>query len=82
MRMSSVSEVSVTRAPIGRAPVPPQQRLDLRRHDVVAAGAVVEHAELVLQLLRAVHRDRHADVVLGEKLDDLGLAAASRWSSG
>ena len=43
------------------AAVPPQQLLDLRRDDVVAARAVVEDAELVLHLLRPVDRDRHAD---------------------
>ena len=53
------------------AAVAPQQRLDLRRDDVVAARAGVEDAELVLQVARTVDRDRHADVVLGEELDDL-----------
>ena len=72
--------VSVTRAPIGRVRCRAQQLLDLRRDDVVAAGAVVEDAELVLHFARAVDRDRDADVVLGEELDDLRLAAASRSS--
>ena len=49
--------------------VPRQQRLDLRRGNRVAAGAVVEHAELVLQLLWPVDRDRHADAFLGKELD-------------
>ena len=45
------------------AAVPLEQLLDLRRDDVVAAGAVVEDAELVLHLARAVDRDRDADLV-------------------
>src|ERR671923_10174 len=40
---------------------------------VVAAGAVVKDAELVLHLARAIDRDRHANVVLGEEFDDLRL---------
>ena len=55
------------------AAMPLEQLLDLRRDDVVAAGAVVEHAELVLHLARTVDRDRDADLVLGEELDDLRL---------
>ena len=72
-RTSSVCLVSVTRAPIGRVGVPGQQRLDLRRGDVVAALAVAEDAELVLDLLRAVDRDGHADALVGEEVDDVGL---------
>src|SRR5215204_850431 len=53
--------------------VPLQQLLDLRLDDVVAAGAVVEDAELVLDLFRPVDRDRDADALLGEKFDHLGL---------
>ena len=55
------------------AAVPPQQLADFRRHQIVAAGAVVEHAELVLHVLRTVDRDRDADPVLGDELDDLRL---------
>ena len=50
-----------------------QQLLDFRRDDVVAAGAVVEDAELVLHFLGAVDRNRDADAVLGQELDDLRL---------
>ena len=46
----------------------PHPRLD----DVVAAFAVGEDAQLIVHLLRAVHADRDADVVLREKLDDGG----------
>src|SRR5580765_4190470 len=53
--------------------MPLEQLLNLRRDDVVAAGAVVEDAELVLYLARSVDRDRDADLVLGEELDDLRL---------
>ena len=49
-----------------------EQRLDLRRDDVVAARAVVEDAELVLQFLRTVDRDRDPDALFREELDDLG----------
>jgi hypothetical protein len=52
--------------------VPRQQRLDLRRRDCVTAGAVVEDAELVLHLFGAVDRDRHADALGREELDDVG----------
>ena len=55
------------------AAVPLQQLLDLRRHDVVAARAVVEDAELVLHFLRPVDRNRDAHLILGEELDDVGL---------
>ena len=80
--MSSVPEVKRHARADRPAAMPLQQLLDLRRDDVVAAGAVVEDAELVLHLARAVDRDRDADVVLGEELDDLRAAAASRSSSG
>ncbi len=52
-------------------PMARQQRLDLRRHDVVAAGAVLEDAEAILQLLRPVDRNGDADAVLGQELDDI-----------
>ena len=69
--MSSVPEVK--RHPGGDwlGAMPFQQLLDFRRDHVVAAGAVMEDAELVLHLFRAVNRDRDADVVLDEELDDV-----------
>ena len=42
------------------------------RNDVVAAAAIGEHAQLVVQIRRTVHADGHADVVVREKLDDGG----------
>ena len=48
------------------------QRADAGLDDVVAAAAVGEDAELVVQFLGAIHADRHADVVFGEELDDGG----------
>ena len=69
--MSSVPEVNVTRAAIGLVRCRLQQLLDFRRDHVVAAGAVMEDAELVLHLARAVNRDRDADVVLDQELDDV-----------
>ena len=71
--MSSVSEVSVTRAPTGRLRCCFSSCLDARRDDVVAAGAVVEDAELVLHFLGAVDRDRHPDLVLDQELDHVRL---------
>ena len=53
--------------------VAPEELADLRRHQIVAAGAVGEDAELVLDVLRPVDRDRDADAVLGDELDDLRL---------
>ncbi len=50
----------------------PNQLLDLRSDDVVAAGAVVEDAELVLDFLRTVDRNRDTDAFFSEELDDLG----------
>ena len=49
--------------------MPGEQRLDLRRRNGVAAGAVVEDAELVLHLLRTVDRDGHANALVGKELD-------------
>ncbi len=48
------------------------QRLDSRRDDVIASLAVREDPQFVVQVGRAIHADRHADLVLGEKLDDGG----------
>ena len=62
--------VSVTRAVIGRVRWFGDQRAHPGLDDVVAALAVGEHAQLVVQFRRAVHADRHADAVLGKKLDD------------
>ena len=53
--------------------MPAQQFLDLRRDDVVAAGAVVEDPEFVLHFARTINRNRHADLVLGEELDNFRL---------
>ena len=48
----------------------PQQFADPGRDDVIAPGAVVKHAELILYLSGPVDRDRDADAILREKLDD------------
>ena len=48
------------------------QRFHARCDDVVAAAAVGEDAQLVVQLRRAVHADRDADIVVREELDDRG----------
>src|SRR5262249_6644967 len=58
-------------SPDGTGAMFAQQLLDLRRDDVVTAGAIVKDTELVLQFFRAVHRDGDANLVLGEKLDDV-----------
>ena len=71
--MSSVSEVSVTRAPTGRLRCRFSSCLDARRDDVVAAGAVLEDPELVLHFPRTVDRDGDPDLVLDQELDHVRL---------
>src|SRR5262249_49748151 len=54
------------------AVMPAQQLPHAWSDEVVTSGPVAEDAEAVLQLLRAVDRDRDADPVVGEELDDVG----------
>ena len=46
------------------------QSADARLDNVVTAAAVCKHAQLVLQIGRAIHADGHADMVLGKELDN------------
>ena len=48
--------------------MPRQQRLDIRRGQVVTAGTVVEHAEPMLKLARAIERDVNVTVDEAEQL--------------
>src|SRR4051812_26911190 len=48
-----------------------QQLLDPRQNQIVAAQAIREDAELVLLLPRPVDRNRHANVVRDDPVDDL-----------
>ena len=57
--------------PDGPARVAPQQLAHPGQQLVVAAAAVVEHAEAVLHLARTVDRHGHGDVVLGQEPDHL-----------
>src|SRR2546426_4354542 len=51
-------------------PMSLQQALDTRKDDLITSGAIVESAKVVMQLLRPIYADRHADMVFRKKVND------------